>query len=407
MTATITEFRCPTCDQILGEREHILVIQKARERDAAISAAKDEDHRKEIQQMAENYERKVESEVSRRIREQATAIEMGYKHELVGYKRELGEKDKQHARELAMKDQQIEEARLESHRDVTEQIRRAVGEKERQRIVEETSHREHIKRLERDNMELSARIGDLTAKVEEQKKRLENANSKNRGTTGERVLRDDLEDAFPKDDLVQNMVGVEMADLIQTIVTENGERIAPPIVWERKTSDKITPKDIRQAQGYKTTHNTDYSIIVTDKGITTKDSDNMMFGMRDGIHLVHPMAVVEVAKLIRGFIIDKARQISSNKDRTSKQARLYDYLKSTEYARTIETMRNAKAKLDDMQRKEEEYHKKTWKDRKGFIDTWSEIIEQNQRKMDDVMHDPTSKDSEDDLNREEEDNSSS
>jgi len=81
-----------------------------------------------------------------------------------------------------------------------------------------------------------------------------------------------------------------MADVIQTVVTENGEKIAPPIVWDRKTSDKVTPSDICKAKQYKTTHNTDYSIIVTEKGITKKDSNNRMFGERDRIKLVHPTA---------------------------------------------------------------------------------------------------------------------
>ena len=44
-----------------------------------------------------------------------------------------------------------------------------------------------------------------------------------------------------------------MADVIQTVVTENGEKITPPIVWDRKTADKVTSADIcktnQQQQG--------------------------------------------------------------------------------------------------------------------------------------------------------------
>jgi hypothetical protein len=43
---------------------------------------------------------------------------------------------------------------------------------------------------------------------------------------------------------------VDNADIIQTVV------------WDRKTSDKITPFDICKAKNYKTKHNTDYSVIV-------------------------------------------------------------------------------------------------------------------------------------------------
>jgi Uncharacterized protein conserved in bacteria (DUF2130) len=212
-------------------------------------------------------------------------------------------------------------------------------------------------RIERDNKELRDTTKQLTDKIEEQKKTIENKSSESRGTTGEIGLLGDLHNAFPKDELVPKIVGVEMADVIQTVVIENGEKIAPPIVWDRKMGDKVTNEDINKAKKYRTKHNTDFSIIVTEKGITRKDSNNTSFGEREGIYLVHPTAVIEIARIFRNIIIDKAKQTSSNKDRTSKQAKLYEHLKSSEYARTIETTWIANMKLDELQRREEEYHK--------------------------------------------------
>jgi hypothetical protein len=187
---------------------------------------------------------------------------------------------------------------------------------------------------------------------------------------------------------------------------ENGEKIAPPIVWDKKTSDKVTPSDICKAQKYKTTHNTDYSIIVTEKGITKKDSNNGKFGEREGIKLVHPSAAVDIAKWFRGFIIEKAKQTNSAKDRDSKQARLYEYLKSPEYARTIEAVRNAELKLDDLQRREENYHTDTWNARKKLIEEIRRNGETNQHKINDIMLAQPSEDSKEDSDKGREDNSS-
>ena len=214
-------------------------------------------------------------------------------------------------------------------------------------------------------------------------------------------MHDDLHNAFPNDELIPKIVGVEMADVIQTVV-ENREKFAPPIVWDRKTSDKVTPSDICKAKQYKTTHNTGYSIIVTEKGITMKDSNNRMFGERDGIKLVHPTAVVDMARIFRSVIIDKAKQISSNKDRTSKEAKLYEYLKSSEYARPVEWERNATLGLDDLQRKEEDYHKTTLKNRKKLVDELRNIGEQKLQKINDIMRHQMSEDSKDDSNKKEE-----
>jgi hypothetical protein len=134
---------------------------------------------------------------------------------------------------------------------------------------------------------------------------------------------------------------------------------------------------------------------VTEKGITMNDSNNRMFGERDGIKLVHPTAVVDMARIFRSVIIDKAKQTSSNKDRTSKEAKLYDYLKSSEYARSVEWERKATSSLEDLQRKEVDYHKTTWKNSEKLVDELRNIGEQKQQKINDIMRDQTSEDSKD------------
>ena len=194
-----------------------------------------------------------------------------------------------------------------------------------------------------------------------------------------------------------------MADVIQTIVIENGEKIAPPIAWDMKMGEKVKKEDIDKAKRYKIIHNTDYSIIVTANGITDRDSNNTLIGTREGILLVHPSIVVQIAKLLRSFIIEMAKHARSNDGRASKQANLYDLLTSAEYARTIKTRRAMKSNLDDQQRKEEDYHKKLWKDRKKCIEEWFKVDENNQQMIDGIIQDQTSQQIEDnsDDNREE------
>ena len=47
-------------------------------------------------------------------------------------------------------------------------------------------------------------------------------------------------------------------------------------------------------------------------------------------------------------------------------------------ARAITTISDLKSNLDDLQRKEEDYHKTTWNTRKESIDEWVKIGERNQ-----------------------------
>jgi len=62
-----------------------------------------------------------------------------------------------------------------------------------------------------------------------------------------------------------------------------------------------------------------------------------------------------------------------------------------------------KSNLDDQQRKEEDYHKKLWKDRKKCIEEWFKVDENNQQMIDGIIQDQTSQQIEDnsDDNREE------
>jgi hypothetical protein len=241
MTIEIVQFKCPSCGHLLGEQESKHACEKFE------NLLKKGVEQKQ-KQLKEEYERSKKIEVDTMV----SKIVL----------------DK-----LAEKDRQIEAA----NSDMEERIKRAVADNESTHRQTEIESKLKFDRIERDNKELRDKTKQLTDKIEEQKKTIENKSSESRGTTGEIGLLDDLHNAFPKDELVPKIVGVEMADVIQTVVIENGEKIAPPIVWDRKMGDKVTNEDINKAKKYRTKHNTDFSIIVTEKGITRKDSNNTSF----------------------------------------------------------------------------------------------------------------------------------
>jgi hypothetical protein len=64
---------------------------------------------------------------------------------------------------------------------------------------------------------------------------------------------------------------------------------------------------------------------------------------------------------------------------------LYDYLTNSGYARAIKTIRELKSDLDELQRKEEDYHKTTWTTRRTSIEDWFKIGEQNQQAINEII----------------------
>ena len=97
-----------------------------------------------------------------------------------------------------------------------------------------------------------------------------------------------------------------MADVVQKIVTTQDEKIPTPIVYDKKMAASVTASDIAKAKKYRIIHNTDYSIIVT------KDiNGNGFTEEREGVLLVHPLAVVDISRRIRSFLIWVSHQAKS------------------------------------------------------------------------------------------------
>ena len=190
------------------------------------------------------------------------------------------------------------------------------------------------------------------------------------------------QEAFKHDNIREKEFGKEMA-----VVTDSGETISTPIVYDTKTADSLTPKDMEKAKKYKTIHNTDYCIIVTKKGIKPKDCEkesSNLIGKREGIFLVHPSIVVGIARLMRNFMIENAKQTRINNGAESKYRRIYDYVTSPERFRKIEEKMLTKLKLDQLQKNEEEYHERKWKEWKKTIQSWYDSDMDDQKKLVDI-----------------------
>lgn len=370
MTTEIVEYKCPSCGHVLGEEEFShasdtnkrLVDEKVEQQlQQQLKQVKIE-YAKQIQKISEKYELEKEEEVRNRVAkvvgEERTWMELKYKREL-------------------------EEAKVQNTTQLDEKVRQAITIYEAKYSQKEKEFEVQIRRIDSHNKE-------LLAEVEKQKKILDSVPPELRGTSAEFILIDELKEEFRVDEIEGKKVGVAMADVVQYIVTESGERIPIPIVYDKKMGKLVTASDIVKAKNYKRIHNTNHCLIVTEdiKRNDTKHTRSKFSEEREGVLLVHPLAVLDVVKRIRSFLIENSKQTKNNNGRDSKQSKLYDYLTSPEYNRDIQTRLDAKSKLDELQRKEEDYHRTTWSKRKDLIDKWFDMDHKNDRIIDDItQHD--------------------
>jgi hypothetical protein len=367
MTTEIVQFKCPSCGHLLGEEEYgqacennkRFVDEKVEQELLQQLKQVKIEYTKQIQKINEKNELEKEQEVCRRVAsvvsEEKTWMEL------------------KHKQEMEAKEKLIEAAKSQSATLVEEKIRHAIAENEVKHRQKEKEFEIQHNRIETDNKK-------LLDQVEKLQKTLDNIPPELRGTAGEFVLIDELKREFRTDSIVGKRVGMATADAVQSIVTEAGECIGIPIVYDRKTGDNITKLDIVKAKNYKTVHNTDHCLIVTEKGI----KDNRLTEEREGVLLVHPSIVIDIAKRIRSFIIEASKQTKNNIDRDSKQSKLYEYLTSQEYDRDSKAKLETRSKLDDLQRKEEDYHRTIWNRRKEFIEKWSDLDRKNENLINDI-----------------------
>jgi hypothetical protein len=371
MTIELIEYKCPICTHILGEEEY------------------------------RNANNKFNNILQDKFKQKIEEIEGTHEQELYekhkNHTFELQEQEKKHKEEINTKvnqevklqlDKKIQEKEdeknaiiLQAANDIDNKITEALEKQEEKNRKEKIQNELTWDRIQRDN-------DRLQRDNEQLQKTLANLSPEFNGKVGEIWLLDELHKAFPHDHLIPQTNGVEMPDVVQTIVKENGDRICTPILWDMKTGETVTPKDIEKVKKYKEKYNSDYCIVVTANGITAKDSkiyQTSLIGKREGVLIVHPKIVVGVAELTRNFLIEKAKLIKNNNGKAAKQTKLYEYITSSARFRKMQEKMVKKIKLDDLQRLEEAYIIKLWKEAKKLRQDWYDLDRDDQENINAII----------------------
>lgn len=345
MTSEIVEFKCPSCGQKLTEEEywHVCQIQKS-----------------QIEQIVENEialrtVQIVRSLKEKNDRERDEAISRIVNEEKLRLQKLFDEKEKQ-----------LEIAHAENARAEDEKISQAI-------LQTETKHRQEKKEFELKYSRIECTYKELVDKFEKLEKAWNNIPAELRGTAGELVLQDELQKEFITDKFTLKKVGHEVADVVQTIVTETGNVLATPIAYDKKMGNIVTKLDIEKAKRYKTIHGTDHVLIVTAKGIRT----NRFTEKREGILLVHPIVLIDVVRMIRSLIIETEKCAMNSEALKIAEARLYNYVTSPQYNREQEIILDIKSQLDELQTSEDVRQNRSSEKRRKLLARLYEIIDKN------------------------------
>jgi hypothetical protein len=109
-------------------------------------------------------------------------------------------------------------------------------------------------------------------------------------------------------------------------------------------------------------------------------------GIRENEILIHPTIAPFVGELMRNLIIEKVQAEKNSNGRDTKEKRLYDYITGSMRSREMRKKIEKKMKLDGLQRKEEAYIMKTWKERKELIKQWYNLDRNDQASIDAITY---------------------
>ena len=435
-SADLAGTRCPLCGKPLATDEYERAVSEmedrirqrytqelAAEREEASRAAKESEkrhaaeveglraeHEKSTARLQKNLEdgqakqmaalEKRYDKMAAQSSKQMAALEKRYDKMAAQSSKQMAALEKrlkaQHQKEIAARDRQAaaaEKRRQAEHRgDVAERDRQIKELKGRQNADKRAAADEaraefdsERRTLREDLLAKDVQLRRFEGEVGQLKEQLRQSQPELRGEAGELDLYAALTAAFPDDHFKRQRRGTRGGDLVQRIRSKSGF-LATPIVYDNKSAATVSKADIAKAQGYKLQHGTEYVLVVS-ASLPKRSVPNGLVGEKDGVLMVHPSIVAEVARQIRSGIIEVSRYSLGAADREGKQARLYDYIIGTEFASTVESIAAVQGQVAALQSKEERDHQTLWKTRRALYERQERLHADMSSGIESITHD--------------------
>lgn len=247
---------------------------------------------------------------------------------------------------------------IKNYEESEEQIREQIS------LEEQNKHNEEKKKSKNTILEQGILISRLREQLEDVQNKLKEKQSELQGEVGEINLYVHLTERFAEDHFKRQKRGASTGDIIQQI-RYNGELLDTPIVYDNKSGNTVTKKDIEKAKKYQQTHNTRYVLIVS-SNLPKNSVSNGYFASKDGVFLVHPSIVSEIANNIRESIILVSKNSHTKEQELSIQEKLFAFLTSDKFSLIMERQMETIQNMEKLQTKEEKDHKTMWNSKKEF-----------------------------------------
>ena len=346
MPAHDTAVTCPDCgsefDIADRLRSHIESEVRAELRDSIRSEIEEQYESKLALQQSDLKQEKTELED--KVKEQRDALKSLRKSKL-----ELDDMKENQKIALA-------EAKAQALREAKTQMNDEFDEKVNRKLKEETADKD-------------LRIGKLELQLERQNSKIKELEEQSSATHGELegevlelAVEAILRNLFPRDGINEVKRGAYGADVEHAVPSSSGST-AGKIIWECKKHKRWNEGWIPTIRKNAIEYGADTMVIVT-----TKMPDGMEnFGVVDDVFVCRYHEVAVVAELLRHAILRASDERVREKHMMSIQERVLAYVSGPEFAMVMRGIMSAYEDFEDDLRKEEQYMKRRWSARRGYL----------------------------------------
>ncbi len=324
----------------------------------------------DVKKRAAELNEKIDAGVSEKLKSERLKLENDLRTKI---EEEKSESLKSLQEELNKKSEQIKE--LNQAKIDIERLKR-----EKEEIASEISlakEKEFNEKLNRERDKLAKQfqdenylkieeyrktIDDLTKQIAEVKRQAEQGSVQMQGEIQEIVIENELRAIYPLDAIEEVKKGVSGADILQTVVSNTGERCGK-IYYESKRTKAFNQEWIKKLKDDNLQVNADALVLITE----TLPNGNI-FSFMDGVYVVSFQEFKAVTMFIRNFLLKIAENNVSNANRGTKEEMLYNYLTSKEFKSQFEAITTNFVALKDSLYKEKLRTEKVFREREKQID---------------------------------------
>lgn len=324
-------------------------------------------HKEQEDGLNEFYTNQCESlktEINNANRFQLTELKKNYENQILSYKEQI-EKSNIEAEQRFKKEIDMQKSLLDQLKNKQQEIKVLAIEEGKMLAMQD------IQTLRSEISQKNIQLERLQVDLEKLKTQASQKQSELKGEAGERDLFAVLANAFPDDELERQKRGSSSGDIIQRI-KYNNQILKTPIIFDNKEAQSVTKLDIEKAKRYKSIHNTNYVIIVSEN-LPKKECGLSLIGEKEGVLMANPVVIVELTRQIRKFLMDLSKERMSQKNRQDKEAQLFELITSEAFVRKLNCLYEIYNKEKDIQVKEEKDHQNLWKNRRALVEQLRDI----------------------------------